>query len=65
MNSIERFWTKVNKTSTCWLWLGTKYVNGYGQFKLYRKNVRAHRFSWELLRGKIPQNMLSLFSTCE
>ena len=29
--------------------------NGYGQFKLNRKTVQAHRFAWELYRGKIPE----------
>ena len=27
----QRFWAKVQKTETCWLWQGTKDRNGYGQ----------------------------------
>jgi hypothetical protein len=30
----ERFFAKVNKTYTCWLWIGSKGSNGYGQLFL-------------------------------
>jgi hypothetical protein len=55
---IERFWPKVNKTESCWLWLGAKDLDGYGFIK--RRDgaqIRAHRFIYEnenncsLLRG--------------
>jgi DNA-binding XRE family transcriptional regulator len=56
----ERFWEKVVKTSSCWLWTaGTFSSGGYGAFQLGRGEgtVRAHRFAWELLRGPIPEGM--------
>ena len=31
-NLANRFWSKVNKTETCWFWRGTVLGNGYGQF---------------------------------
>lgn len=51
MNSLEKkFWDKVSKTSTCWLWTGAKVPYGYGQFaKGY-----AHRYSYKLHKGEIP-----------
>ena len=49
----ERFWRKVNKTPTCWLWTGAT-RNGYGAFSVNRKAIPAHRFAWELLVGPIP-----------
>jgi len=52
----QRFWEKVNKTETCWLWQAVK-INGYGQFNVKsRKRTYAHRFSYELLKGKIPES---------
>ena len=48
------FWQKVNKTDGCWLW--TAYLNrtGYGQFRVNRRGVLAHRFAYELVVGPIP-----------
>lgn len=44
------FWRKVNKTDTCWLWTAAVDGDGYGQFWA-GKQVRAHRFSFELEYG--------------
>jgi len=55
---IDRFNAKVLKTDTCWLWTATLSVCGYG--RLATSNGRwvfAHRFSWELVNGKIPEGM--------
>lgn len=49
----ERFWSKVNKSAKCWTWTGVMNDDGYGLFSHLRKNVRAHRFAWELLVGEI------------
>jgi hypothetical protein len=61
-DELTRFWSKVEKTSTCWLWTaGT--CRGYGYFATARKNgrhgrsLRAHRVAFELLRGPIPNGM--------
>lgn len=52
---MKRFWNKVHKTKTCWLW---KYPSkdGYGRYSTERKY--AHRFSWELIYGKIPKGFV-------
>lgn len=42
---LERFWSKVNKTDSCWLWIGARDRSGYGAFSLNRKAVKAHRVS--------------------
>jgi hypothetical protein len=44
---IDKFWKKVDKTSTCWNFTGYKDVDGYGKHWA-GKVVRAHRFSAEL-----------------
>lgn len=57
MKTIEqRFWEKVKKTGTCWLWLGCK-ITGYGQLRVARKNKPAHRISYEMHNGKIPKGL--------
>lgn len=59
MNSLEkaRFWEKVKKTPTCWLWTASVKPEGYGQFAINRKPQYAHRIAWTLLRGRIPGRM--------
>lgn len=56
-----RFWCHVKKTDSCWLWIRGTNKRGYGQFnsgvtKGY-KNTRAHRYSWELVNGVIPEDL--------
>lgn len=43
---MERFWSKVNKTDTCWLWTRAT-RSGYGAFKVDGKVVSSHRYIWE------------------
>lgn len=51
----ERFWNKVNKTNSCWLWTACCKENGYGQFHLkWRNPIGAHVFSFILSGKKIP-----------
>jgi len=50
---IKRFWNYVNKTSDCWLWKAGCFSNGYGQFRVGKKKVKAHRFAYELVYGKV------------
>lgn len=56
----ERFWAKVQKTNTCWLWTGSVRKCGHGQLQRGRRGmgvVKVHRLSWELHRGPIPEGM--------
>ena len=53
----QRFWPKVNKTDTCWLWTGYTMPFGHGQIRGKDKAVLAHRLSWELHNGPIPEGM--------
>lgn len=53
----ERFWKKVQKTNSCWTWIGCKNRTGYGIIRLEPRNLRAHRVSWELVNGPIPDGM--------
>jgi hypothetical protein len=48
----------------CWLWMKTKYRNGYGWLKVFGKNFLAHRYSYELHKGPIQEGM-EVMHTCD
>lgn len=54
----ERFWSKVEKTGSCWPWTGFCDRKGYGQFSP-KSGVtkKAHRYAYELLVGPIPEGL--------
>ena len=53
----DRFWKYVRKTDTCWLWTGGT-TGGYGSFSIGRHRKQpAHRFSWALHYGPIPDGL--------
>jgi len=47
-----RFWAKVNKTETCWLWTACCNKYGYGQFWVGGAMRMANRISLELHLGR-------------
>lgn len=55
--SIARFWSYVDRSGDCWLWLRGKDKDGYGKFCADRKGVKAHRFAFEVSKHEIPQGM--------
>lgn len=64
VNEHERFWAKVNKTDTCWLWTACVAYPGYGRFGVggARRNggyiALAHRWSYEESFGPIPEGLV-------
>lgn len=59
MTPEARFWKRVEKTETCWFWKGTHLSNGYAVISLGKRDVKmlAHRFSWALAYGPIPEGL--------
>jgi hypothetical protein len=53
----DRFWSRVDKTNTCWNWIGTKGPTGYGYISVKHKNTRAHRLSWTFVHGPIAEDL--------
>src|ERR1044072_1397887 len=51
---MTRFWKKVDKTASCWIW--TAYVDkrGYGRFYFDGRVIEAHRASYQMFVGEIP-----------
>ena len=60
--TIDRFWSKVDCSGDCWLWKHSTFHNGYGQFKVQERNLRAHRVAWEITHGGIPDGLFVLHS---
>ena len=58
MTLEERFWAKVDKSGDCWEWTGAK--DRYGQIGHNQKVKAAHRVSWEIHNGAIPDGMCVL-----
>lgn len=58
---LEKFWSKVVSKSTdeCWEWNGSKEKQGYGilNLRITGKYLKAHRASWEIHFGEIPNNL--------
>lgn len=60
----DRFFKKVSLAdlSECWLWTGVKYRNGYGNIYVNekKKKISAHRISYDLFWGEIPNGFYVL-----
>jgi len=54
----ERFWAKVQKTDTCWLWMAVRHhAKSYGQFKYEGRMVQAHVLAYTWLAGPVPKGL--------
>jgi hypothetical protein len=61
---IIRFWSKVEKTETCWIWTAATSTFGHGRFRVNRKSYSPHRLSYELFYGDFDQSLL-VCHTCD
>lgn len=61
---FTRFWDRVDKSGDCWEWTGAKNKYGYGMLpygpRKARKSFGAHRVSYEIHFGVIPDGLLVL-----
>jgi hypothetical protein len=62
----RRFWSKVDRRGDddCWTWLGPTNDTGYGILGFRGKQDRAHRVSYVLSCGEIP-NGLHVLHSCD
>jgi len=51
----DRFWSQVDKSGECWLWMGSRNANGYGMFQFQGRRERAHRVSFLFEYGDYPK----------
>lgn len=54
------FWDRVNKTASCWNWIGALKDKRYGVYSYNDKKERTHRVSWMLHYGDIPEGLCVL-----
>ena len=54
-DKIEKFWKSVDRSGDCWLWCAGKDSGGYGVFSVGHVGRKAHRISWFLANGRIPE----------
>lgn len=60
-----KFWQKVDKNGPipthrpelgkCWTWTGSKRIHGHGRFDVKGVGASAHRFSYHIHNGPIPE----------
>lgn len=62
----ERFYMQCEKRSSgCWEWRGGKTAkDGYGRLRVCGVKTCAHRFSYQMHKGPIPEGML-VCHTCD
>ena len=64
----KRFWSRVRKSDGCWEWTGKPRRDRYGTIAVGprggKKDFLAHRFSWQLHYGEIPEGM-EVCHTCD
>tara|TARA_R110000868_G_scaffold106024_1_gene290980 strand:+ start:1426 stop:1896 length:471 start_codon:yes stop_codon:yes gene_type:complete len=60
----KRFFAKVQKTSGCWFWTASSDRRGYGSFSIAARTVKAHRVSYLIHCGQIPDGMF-VCHTCD
>jgi hypothetical protein len=55
----KRFWNKVHKTSSCWIWQGATKGrdDDYGCVRINGRGEYAHRVAYELVKGPIPNGL--------
>lgn len=61
MRNKDRFWSKVNKTETCWLWTVGCFSNGYG---CWERHKFAHRVSYQDFYGVVLTSADHLHHKC-
>jgi len=61
----RRFWARVLKTETCWVWQGAVDKDGYGACSYVGEpNKKVHQLAYEELVGQIPEGF-GVCHTCD
>jgi hypothetical protein len=53
----DRFWPKVEKTDSCWLWRAQTAGSGHGRFYFDGRLQVASRVAWQFAHGPIPDGL--------
>lgn len=57
--ALDRFEKSIERIpeSGCWLWTCALNRNGYGKVKVDGRHLTAHRWSWAIHNGTVPEGM--------
>lgn len=58
---VDAFWSKVDikdNAKACWNWRAAKKPTGYGNVRIDKKYLLAHRVAFELVNGAIPETFI-------
>lgn len=62
VDTVTKFWAKVDRNSEHWLFTGTRLASGLGQFSYTETGRRvrtgAHTFSWQLTNGPLDDGLM-------
>ena len=64
LKDLKRFFSKLTTVGNCWIWVGSKNQYGYGHMSVQKKLIPAHRISFSVLVGKIPDKAWVLHKKC-
>jgi hypothetical protein len=53
-DDANHFWSLVDRSGNCWLWMGPKHPSGYGVYAFEHRTVMAHRVALMLSTGSFP-----------
>ncbi len=56
--NVRKFFERLEKTDTCWIWTGWKMPKGYGMFSFNGVSMLAHRFSYLYHFGELPDDKM-------
>lgn len=48
---------RIDPITSCWVWTGCLSIFKYGKFRLNKKTIAAHRWSYENFIGPIPKGL--------
>lgn len=62
----DRFWEKVEKSSGCWLWVGSRQGYGHGCFLLHHgHSTQSHRVAWMLSNKRMIPDGGHILHKCD
>ena len=69
----DRMWSRVDKDGPvardelgpCWVWMGTRFENGYGRIMIGGKQLLVHRVAFEVANGRPPSPGMLVIHGCD
>ena len=62
---LDRLLLRTHKTDSCWFWTGAKNSAGYGVLRVSRRNILAHRLSYEQHGGRQIPALTCVLHSCD